>query len=63
MMRLGSWRLVVLDARFIWPQGQTGQSFTGVEAGSQAEQAPQMPSGSHKVSLVSLTFVLFNGSY
>lgn len=42
--------------------GSTGHCFTGVEASSQAAQAPLMPSGSHKVSPVSLTFVLFNGA-
>lgn len=42
--------------------GSTGHCFTGVEASSQAALAPLMPSGSHKVNPVSLTFVLFNGA-
>lgn len=42
--------------------GSTGHCFTGVEASSQAAQAPVMPSGSHKDSPVSLTFALLNGA-
>lgn len=42
--------------------GSTGHCFTGVEASSQAAQAPLMPSGSHKDSPVSLTFTLVNGA-
>lgn len=40
--------------------GSTGPCFTGVEASSQAAQAPLMPSGSHKVIPVGHTSVLLN---
>ena len=53
----------LIEAGFIWPLGSTGHSFTGVDAGSQAAQAPLVPSGSHKVRLISLTFVLLNGAF
>lgn len=45
------------------PPGSTGQSFTGVEVSSHAAQAPLKPSGSQKDISVSLTFVLFNGTF
>lgn len=56
--RLSGWSLVVLDARFIWLQGQ----LVTVLQGWRLVHRQPMPSGSHKVSPVSLTFLLFNGA-
>jgi len=56
------WSLVVFRRQVYMAPGSTGHCFTGVEASSQAEQPPLMPSASHKASPVSLTFVLFNGA-
>lgn len=55
---LNGWSLVVLDARFIWLQGQ----LVTVLQGWRLVHRQPMTSGSHKVSPLSLTFLLFNGA-